>query len=275
MLLHRIPESRFADFQLETPVTLLLEGPGSFTSWLAEPLDPRIVCFETDALPENGEALPDPVIQENGSVPGIDYRILDPAADFPTLYQLAQLAPNFPVRVRIATRPGAEKALKLAQALQIESLLLLEQPDRATLKLLADLLDRFLHGEDYEVAVEPFTSLLAAYIHQQPLNLWDIPEHNPVTTVEMDLDGQLHPPGRVAHLRDEPSEIFRDQFPDRAADHVECRICPHRERCQGFFKWPDPTYDCTLLRQQLLDPIVQAAQDLHVVLQESDPPSSP
>jgi len=275
MLLYRIPESQFPDFQLETPVTLLLEGPGSFASWLAQPLDPRIVCFETDALPENGEALPDPIIQENGAVPGIDYRILDPETDFPTLYQLAQLAPNFPVRARIATRPGAAKALKLAQALNIETLLLLEQPDGDTIRLLADLLQRFLHSDEYEVAVEPFSSLLAAHIHQQPLNLWDLPEQNPVTTVEMNREGHLHPPGRVAHLREEPLESFRKSFPDRAADHPECRACPHRDRCQGFFKWPDPSYDCTLLRQQLLDPIAQAAQDLQVILQESDPPSSP
>ncbi len=270
--LHRIPEALFPTFSESAPVTLLLAGADSLGQWLSQPLDPRIVCFETQALPENGEALPDPITAPDTPVPGIDYHLEEPANGFSTLYQLAQLAPRFPVRVTLPVRVGVEKAVKLAIALRLEILLEPGQPTPEEIERLAVCLDWFLHGHDTETGIEPFQSLLAAQIHGEPLTLWEIYERHPASTVEWTGTGEARIPGRLADSPETSAPGFLDHFPARATEHAECGTCPHLACCGGLFKWPDHAYDCTRLRERVLDPILAAADSLHTLL-HSEPPS--
>jgi len=254
-------------------VTLLLEQAGSLETWLRAPLDPRIVCFETTALPENGEALPDAILAGDTETPGIDYRLANPAEDFPTVYQLSQLAPKFPVRLRLPLQPGTSKALRLAISLQIEVLLEPGQPDPAAIQQLAEFLETYLHGHDTESPIEPFHALFSTAIHDDPLNLWEVSEENPMTTVELDAEGEIGLPGRLRHREVQDIESFQLQFRQEADAHPECQSCEHRARCRGFFKWPDPAYDCGALRAQVLDPLIAAAMSLRQFMEEDSHPS--
>lgn len=264
--LHRIPEHLFPAFTEAAPVTLLLSGGEALAERLAGPLDRRIVCLEVDALPVNCEALPDPITEPDAPIPGIDYRLTDPGRDFPTLYHLAQLAPRFPVRARIPIGPGSEKALTLAVALLLDVLLEPGQPTAEGVEQLGRCLDLYLRGPATESPVDPFHSLLVAALHEEPVDLWQIFEADPRTTVELAGDGVRRAPAPLDGIAQDDLASFLDRFPGGAHDHPECRSCPHLAGCRGFFKWPDPGYRCGPLIEQVLNPLQAAADSLRQLL---------
>jgi len=271
-MLYRVEEARFSFVPAGNPSVLVLKDLEDLGKWLRAPLPPDLICFECHALPENCEALPDPVLVDGAPTPGIDYVIANPEHDFGTMYQLAQLAPRFPVRARLALRPGVEKALRLAAALKIGVLLMPEQPDADEIHRLAAALNAYLHDHVVEAPVEPFHSWLAALVRDEPVDLWQISENNPATVVDLvsNTDGL---PARVADRAGLDVEAFRQSFWDIAAAHPECQECRHREICHGYFKWPDPSYDCTRLRGEALDILCDAADALKKLFPNQSEPT--
>lgn len=139
----------------------------------------------------------------------------DPAAEFSSLYRLVDVRNSRPVRVTIAARPGFMKALRLAVSLSLPVRLLPGQPNAALLAELHDAADFYLRDPMVEAPVEFFHSLLAGFFESETGTLWD----------------------------------FLEQSPDFASLGGECVTCRWQAVCAGYFKHPDPAYDCAGVKQ--------------------------
>lgn len=148
----------------------------------------------------------------------VDVLLTDPAAQAPHLYRLARLRdPHLP-RLSIPAAPGLAQAAAIGMALGFPLRLLPIQPGPQALAELEATLERYLHDPQVSEPVEPFHSALAALLHGEPTTLWDAVERDPAW--------------------------FRREPPEPADLGPECVSCPVGSWCAGWFKWPDPDYDC-------------------------------
>jgi hypothetical protein len=123
------------------------------------------------------------------------------------------------------------------------------QPGDATLAELTDAAHFYLHDPMVDAAIEPFHSLLAAFRGRQTGTLWTFLEQDPATFSQRDAQGRaLQPRDFVAtHLA---------ALVDAAA---ECATCRWQALCAGYFKMPDPAYDCAGVKELLAS--LEAAAD--------------
>lgn len=170
----------------------------------------------------------------------IDVVLDDPAAEFSSLYRLVDVRNSRPVRVTIAARAGFMKALRLAVSLGLPVRLLPGQPDAALLTELHDAADFYLRDPMVEVPVEFFHSLLAGFFEPETGTLWD----------------------------------FLEQSPALASLHGECVTCRWQAVCAGYFKHPDPAYDCAGVKQ-LFTALEAAAEEIKCDLAAANDGISP
>ena len=197
----------------------------------------------------------------------VDLVLEDIAGEFPLLYQYADLLPNRPARVSILASPGVSRASKLALSLGFEVKLILTQPDRALVHELVELLEHYLHNPTVAAPIEFYQSLLISFIEDSPVTLWTIQEEDPsfdryVTDKErVVLSRRL----KFVELPDNDSTFLNDLQRELFQRTEECNSCGFSVNCAGYFKLPDPNYNCAEIRgllQILKDASVELMEDL-------------
>jgi hypothetical protein len=181
----------------------------------------------------------------------LDLLMGDPAAELPLLYRCTGLSERHPVRVTVPFRPGLARAVKLALSLGFAVRLHGHQPTPQAVAEARQALAEYLHNPTVSQPVEPFHTLLIAFLQETPVALWSLLERDPAEVRVLDERGESVPgqgPDSVA--------AFREAL---LAAGGECCGCPFLSRCDGYFKWPLSDYSCTGVKRLFAD--VEAAAD--------------
>lgn len=181
----------------------------------------------------------------------LDLLMGDPATELPLLYRCTGLSVRHPVRVTVPFRPGLARAVKLALSLGFSVRLHGHQPSPEAVAEARQALAEYLHNPTVSQPVEPFHTLLIAFLQETPVALWSLLERDPAEVCVLDERGKPAPgqgPDSVA--------AFRDAL---LASGGECRGCPYLSRCDGYFKWPHSDYSCTGVKRLFAD--IEAAAD--------------
>jgi hypothetical protein len=209
--------------------------------------DPSAVRFiqlldtpsDTSDLEACGESLP------------IEIVLRDPVAEFSQLYNYTNLIDTHPVRVAMPVLPGFSKAAKLAVSLDFAVKLEMDQPDSLLLEELTGLLDFYLHRTSVRQPIEFFQSVLLSFYRSEPVSLWEIAEEDPSLVRYITGDGEETISKRFAgaNLAGDLKD-FVDRFgQELLTEKRECHACEFFNRCGGYFKWPDKSYDCAGIRK--------------------------
>lgn len=158
--------------------------------------------------------------------PGIPLDIvLENPAQYQQLYSYSTLVDSHPVRITIPLVSGFSKAVKLAISLRYTVKLEVQQPDEDLLAELESVLDLYLHLSSVNQPIEFFHSVLLSFYHNEPVSLWEITETDPASVRYVGDDGC------VVNV-------------DLNTETQECHECKFRDRCHGYFKFPDRNYNC-------------------------------
>ena len=179
--------------------------------------------------------------QGEGDIP-LDVVLSEPGAEFPDLYRLVDVCGVREVRVSMPAAPGFLKALRLAASLALPVRLLPGQPSDVVVRELAEALSFYLHDSMVEAPIEFFHSTLAWMRGTESDSMWNICEQNPAI-FDRNLESltRTTPSAREGHLRGDFVPRHLQRLIDEGA---ECAACPWQPLCQGYFKWPDPSYSC-------------------------------
>lgn len=244
------------------PFVVVVKTRAEFHRWLSA-ADSGLQAIEVRDLLADPHAWP---MAAQGKVPvPVDVVVRDPATEFSSLYRLVDVSLARPVRVTIPVdRPGFMKAVKLAAALRLPVRLLPTQPSPEAVTELMQAAEFYLHNPMVETPIEFFHSALAAFRGFPTGNLWSILEQDPAVFSRYDEDGRaLLPPDfverHVAGLLKNGGECASDSWLDF---------------CAGYFKWPDPSYDCSGM-EQILDYLQSAAAEISLDLEEREMLSTP
>lgn len=165
----------------------------------------------------------------------LDVILTDPAAEFSGLYRLVDARTVRDVRVTMPAAPGFMKALRLAASLHLPVRLLPGQPSTEALAELTEAVHFYLHDPMVETPVEFFHSLLAAFRGAGTDTLWMILEEDPRTFARNEV--------RL------PRDFVETHLARLVEQGAECAACRWQTVCAGYFKWPDPAYACTGVKQ--------------------------
>lgn len=176
----------------------------------------------------------------------VDIHLSEPAIEYPELYNYANLLDSHPIRVSVEVWPGFSKAVRLAVSLNFAVKLEMVQPNDKLIEELESVLDLYLHRSNVRQAIEFFHSLLLSFWRNEPVSVWEISEDDP---------------SQVRYITDDGKEMISRRFIDRGeiaapdqysellqrhiASSSDCAECQFFNRCRGYFKWPDASYDCT------------------------------
>ncbi|HSO81510.1 hypothetical protein [Thiocapsa sp.] len=193
---------------------------------------------------------PAPLADWGDGIP-LDLLMGDPATELPLLYRCTVLSVRHPVRVTVPFRPGLARAVKLALSLGFSVRLHGHQPSPEAVAEARQALAEYLHNPTVSQPVEPFHTLLIAFLQETPVALWSLLERDPAEVRVLDERGEPVPgqgPESVA--------AFREAL---LAAGGECCGCSYLSRCDGYFKWPHSDYSCTGVKRLFAD--VEAAAD--------------
>lgn len=169
----------------------------------------------------------------------IDVILSDPVKEFSALYRLVDVSQVRAVRVTIPAKPGLMKAVRLAASLQIPVRLLPGQPDAVALAELSEAAQFYLHDPMVETPIEFFHSLLGSFRGMSSGTLWTFLEQDPSGFSYLDAAGvPLQSPDFVA------ANLARS-----LENEAECSDCHFQAVCAGYFKWPDPGYACSGVKE--------------------------
>ncbi len=188
--------------------------------------------------------------QGAGDIP-LDVVLSAPASEFADLYRLVDVLAVRDVRVSMPATPGFLKAVRLAASLGLPVQLLPGQPSAEALQELAEVLTFYLHDPMVEAPIEFFHSALAWMRGSQTGSLWIIFEEDPAIFRHYDSNGQPELPRTARPLVEETSsyDFVKSHLARLIGEGAECATCPWQLLCQGYFKWPDPTYSCHGVKQ--------------------------
>jgi hypothetical protein len=211
-----------------------------------------------------------PATQSASNVP-LDVVIADPGSQFSDLYRLVDAYAVRDVRVSMPASPGFLKALKVAVALRLPVRLLPGQPSPDVVAELAEAVSFYLRDPMVETPVEFFHSVLAAMCGTGDGSLWMILEEDPALFLHRGVDdGFKLPGGFTSPSSDLSSTTFVETWFRRLLEqNAECVTCPWQQICQGYFKWPDPAYDCGGVKR-LFSAIKAAADEMGLELARRD-----
>ena len=119
-----------------------------------------------------------------------------------------------------------------------------------------------LHDSQLETAVEPFHSLLAAFVHGEATTLWTILEEDPGEFQHADGQGGCLLPRSTKSIPiQEATGFVGSRLQQMIQSGGECAECAWQEVCAGYFKWPDAAYDCSGVKE-LFSQIRTAADEI-------------
>jgi hypothetical protein len=242
------------------PFVAVVRTRDELDRWLERPLDP-LQWIQVEELAGDAEAWG--LASHGHSEIPLDVVLANPASEFSDLYRLVDVCAVRDVRVSMPALPGFLRALKLAVSLQLPVRVLPGQPTLAGLEELIKALELYLHESMVEAPVEFFHSLLAAMCGAEKGSLWMILEEDPAIFLHYDAAGLPRLPGVGKPWGGEFSPLtwVTERFQTLVDQGGECATCPWSQACMGFFKWPDPAYSCTGVKQ-LFCKIKAAAEDI-------------
>jgi hypothetical protein len=241
----------------ERPFVRIVSSREELNRWLQDN-SPALQWLQVEGLLSDREAW---VLAAQGrSDTPLDVVLSEPGSEFSNLYRLVDVRAVRDVRVSIHASPAFLKAVRLAASLGLPVRLLPGQPSPEIVEELAAALAFYLHDPMVDAPIEFFHSSLAWMRRTPTASLWIILEEDPA------IFQHYH------HLNDGQS-LCRAVMPtsegdlDFVARHLrklidagaECASCPWVELCQGYFKWPEPTYSCAGVKR--LFATLQAAAD--------------
>jgi len=193
----------------------------------------------------------------------IDIVLKDPAKDFVLLYNYTNLLDTHPVRISIPVLPGVSKATKLAVSLNFGVKLIFAQPDDFLFKELTQVLDLYLHHLEARRPVEIFHTLFLSFYEGWSTSLWEIAEEDPSQVRYIADDGKetISPRFVGFNLRDDVEHFVEAYASELISEKRECHECEFFNRCGGYFKWPDKSYDCVEVKK-LFATLKSAADEL-------------
>jgi hypothetical protein len=213
-----------------------------FARWLREPA-PGVEWLQVEGLLQDQEAWA-MAAQGTSRLP-LDVILTDPPTQFSSLYRLVDVRIVRSVRVTMPARPSFMKALRLAASLQLPVRLLPGQPSAEGLAELTEAANFYLHDPMVETPVEFFHSLLAALREAGTDTLWLMLEEDPKVFIREEAR--------------RPRDFVEKHLARLLEQGAECATCRWRMLCAGYFKWPDPAYDCAGVKQLL--GLIQSAAD--------------
>jgi hypothetical protein len=209
-----------------------------------------------------------PLADWQQSVP-LDLVMTRPADEFPLLYRFSALLDKHQIRVSIPVSAGFANAVRLSLALHFSVKLEVGQPDRELIEELEKVLELYLHRATVSQPVEYFHSTFLSFFHQEPASLWFIQEEDPAQIRFVSDDGEesltkrlsvwgnsptpgspAGQPGWGGTVREDVSFQLqngngrRKLEPAATGEKSECDTCEFFDRCGGYFKWPNPDFDC-------------------------------
>jgi hypothetical protein len=213
------------------PFIVVVQTREEFTRWLRDP-KPEAEGIQVEGLIGDPEVWA--LAAQGGMQIPLDVILSDPALEFSSLYRLVDVRLVRAVRVSIPTQPGFLKALRLAASLQLTVRLLPGQPSPESLVELNEAAHFYLRDPMVEAPVEFFHSVFSAFRGREDGTLWTFLEQDPALFCHHDSKGQVI-------LKPDFIETHLSQLLERGA---ECATCRWQPICAGYFKWPDPAYDC-------------------------------
>lgn len=226
------------------PCVVVVRTRDQFTRWLREPA-PGVEWLQVEDLLDDQEVWVT-AAQGLSKLP-LDVIVRNPAEQYSLLYRLVDVRIVRGVRVTLPAVPGVMKALRLAASLQLPVRLLPGQPSAEAIDEMTDAVNFYLHDPLVESPVEFFHSLLASFRGAGTGTLWTILEDDP---------------GVFARTEPrQPRDFVAARLERLIGQGGECATCRWQTACAGYFKWPDPGYDCAGVKQ-LFALIESAADDI-------------
>jgi hypothetical protein len=238
----------------------IVRSRAELSRWLINP-PAGLQWLQVEELLEDQDAWI-PAAQSTSNVP-LDVVISSPGSQFSDLYRLVDVLAVRDVRVSMPASPGFLKALKLAVALRLPVRLLPGQPSPEVLIELTEAAGFYLRDPMVETPVEFFHSVLAAMCGAGDGSLWMILEEDPALFLHRGVEDDFKLPGGFSSpSSDHSSTTFVETWFRRLLEqNAECVTCPWQQICQGYFKWPDPAYDCGGVKR-LFSAIKAAADEM-------------
>jgi hypothetical protein len=251
-----------------SPFVAIVRSRAELSRWLINP-PAGLQWLQVEELLEDQDAWI-PAAQSTSNVP-LDVVISSPGSQFSDLYRLVDVFGVRDVRVSMPASPGFLKALKVAVALRLPVRLLPGQPSPEVLLELTEAVSFYLRDPMVETPVEFFHSVLAAMCGAGDGSLWMILEEDPALFLHRGVnDGFKLPGGFTPPSSDLSSTTFVETWFRRLLEqNAECVTCPWQQICQGYFKWPDPAYDCGGVKR-LFSAIKAAADEMGLELARRD-----
>jgi hypothetical protein len=244
--------------QGDRPFVVIVRSREELGQWLSHP-PAGLQRLEVNGLLADPDAW-EPATQSSSNVP-LDVFLASPGLQFSDLYRLVEVCAVRDVRVSMPASPGFLRALKLAVALRLPVRLLPGQPAPEVCAELTEAVTFYLRDPMVETPMEFFHSVMAFMCGGDTGSLWTILEEDPALFLRQDPEGR----SRLPRVSGSPSPevslptFVETRFKQLVEQDTECTTCPWRQICQGYFKWPDPSYDCREIKQ--LFSIIKAAAD--------------
>jgi hypothetical protein len=228
-VIYSIPAARLPSFR-GLPLILRSADPAELPTLLGPEATPEILFVQLSNIGRNMA----PLANWCPGLP-IDLVLTDPAAEFPFLYRCTGLQERHPVRVTVPLVPGLARAVKLATSLGFAVRLAGHQPGAAVVTEIRQALDAYLHNPTVAQPVEPFHSLLLAFLHDRPLSLWSLLERDGAQIRLLDAQGEPLP---------DQGPAAADFAAQRLAAGAPCGQCEWLTVCGSYHRWPQADYDC-------------------------------
>ena len=250
------------------PFVVVVKSREELSQWLGNP-PAGLQWVEVNGLLGDADAW-ESATQSGMNVP-LDVFLANPGSQFSDLYRLVDVCAAHDVRVSMPASPGFLRPLKLAIALRLPVRLLPGQPAPEVCAELTEAVTFYLRDPMVETPVEFFHSVLALMCGAHTGSLWTILEEDPAMFLHQDPGGRSKLPRASGSLPPEvPVPAFvATRFKQLVEQNSECTTCPWQQICQGYFKWPDPTYDCRGIKQ-LFSIIKTAADEMKQELARGD-----
>jgi len=256
-LVYNIPAKQIESYR-ERNVIVRSSSPGEIVAALCAADSARVRFIQLLGTPEDTAEL-----EACGEGIPIEIVLKDPGSEFTLLYDYTNLIDTHPVRVAIPVLPGFSKAVRLAVSLNFAVKLEMRQPDSFLIEELSDVLDFYLHGTNVRQAIDPFQAMLLSFYRHEPLLMWEIAEEDPVQVRYITDDGEETIAKRFvgARLAGDVADFVKSYSQNLLSEKRQCHECEFFNRCEGFFKWPDKSYDCVGIKR-LFTTLANAADEV-------------
>jgi hypothetical protein len=231
----------------DRPFVVIVRSREELNRWLHD-RSPGLQWIQVEGLLGDADAWAS-AAEGAGDIP-LDVVLFAPGSEFADLYRLVDVLAVRHVRVSMPASSGFLKAVRLAASLGLPVRLLPGQPSTEAVNELAAALDLYLHDPMVEAPIEFFHFALAWMRGAQAGSLWSIVEEDPAIFRHYHSNDQAGLPRVTPPLAKESSNDFvKSHLARLISKGAECTVCPWQPLCQGYFKWPDPSYSCHGVKQ--------------------------